>query len=715
MAALVAGVQYGLSSHSNFHENKSLIFVKLTDSAQRAIEDYLRNRGKINQNPTIQFLGNEGKLSFPSTKSSHGNFTFSLSSNQDIEGPQGGFECVQQTGPKNLQSLGTLPCKMRIQANDDVYETTRHRMHVAEENNKNKCTRVIKANEPIGRKVKVKGSVRAVPPSSNTTLGIMPKHREPSVLTTSNQTFKSTPSQKTVLNHLPAHRSPTETQKKLTDVMRRPLKERLIHLLALRPFKRPELYDRITREGIREKEKNVIATVLKQIAFMRDNTYHLHRCVWNDVQEDWPFYTDQEKAMLKRRKPQNLTPPGSSDGGSSGSGQSPNSTHPGSPSTIAAPPSTLLGPKRPGYYQGNDGLPTKRQRISHYRKPDSVYASNVDNTRSNVSSSIGSCLDKKQQRPQKFQHQPQIQSHLQQPNSYVSIKSDLISSSDSDDVNTKIVNKIIKPLDLPPTTTPSHIVHNQSNPSDYQYLQPKPQQEKRLYHDLPKDNKQSIKNIEDENSDTSLIEFETINVGNVNAPIHISTETITPDAQVDKEKEMEQYSESEMCLPFESSSNDKSLNNLANSTVEENFLSFSTSSCNQISRVPSESFQNTENPDYLTCYTKISSAEQRTRYKVDFYAGFKEYRKLLVQVVKIKEQFIQLEEELKNKQNTGNIEGIEAIEHQIRQEYAKRKSVYARYYYLHDKLGHIKKLVSDYDAQIDATSVSNLKTYSMFC
>ena len=71
-------------------------------------------------------------------------------------------------------------------------------------------------------------------------------------------------------------------------------------------------------EGIREKEKNVIATILKQIAFMRDNTYHLLRRVWDDVQEDWPFYTEQEKTMLKRRKPQNLTPPGSSDGGSSG-------------------------------------------------------------------------------------------------------------------------------------------------------------------------------------------------------------------------------------------------------------------------------------------------------------------------------------------------------------------------------------------------------------
>jgi len=59
-------------------------------------------------------------------------------------------------------------------------------------------------------------------------------------------------------------------------------------------------------------------TLLKQVAYMRDNTYHLYRHIWNDVQEDWPFYTEQERTMLRRRKPQNLTPPGSSDGGSSG-------------------------------------------------------------------------------------------------------------------------------------------------------------------------------------------------------------------------------------------------------------------------------------------------------------------------------------------------------------------------------------------------------------
>lgn len=70
--------------------------------------------------------------------------------------------------------------------------------------------------------------------------------------------------------------------------------------------------------------------------------------------------------FLRRRKPQNLTPPGSSDGGSSGSGQSPTSTHPGSPPSSI---SSSCNMKRPGYIDGADGLPTKRKRISHYCKP----------------------------------------------------------------------------------------------------------------------------------------------------------------------------------------------------------------------------------------------------------------------------------------------------------------------------------------------------------
>ena len=75
-------------------------------------------------------------------------------------------------------------------------------------------------------------------------------------------------------------------------------------------------------DGIREKDKKNITGYLKQVSFLKDNTYHLQRHMWNDVSEDWQFYSEQERQCMKRRKPQNLTPP-CSDGSTSSSGHSP--------------------------------------------------------------------------------------------------------------------------------------------------------------------------------------------------------------------------------------------------------------------------------------------------------------------------------------------------------------------------------------------------------
>lgn len=53
-------------------------------------------------------------------------------------------------------------------------------------------------------------------------------------------------------------------------------------------------------DGIREKERSLISTCLKSISVLRENTYYLSRHIWNDVQEDWPFYTEQDRQTLKR-------------------------------------------------------------------------------------------------------------------------------------------------------------------------------------------------------------------------------------------------------------------------------------------------------------------------------------------------------------------------------------------------------------------------------
>ncbi|XP_076231438.1 suppressor of Triplolethal [Calliopsis andreniformis] len=735
MAALVAGVQYGLSSHSNFHENKSLIFVKLTDSAQRAIEDFLRNRNKTSQNPTIQFLGNEGQLSFPSTQSSHGaaGFTFSLSGNQDIEGPQGGFECIQQTGPKSLESLGALPCKMRIQANDDVYETTRHRMAVAEENNKNKCTRVIKANGPdIGRKVKVKTSGRPIPSPSNS------RHRESTSIPTSGSQPRLSSSYKpAVSSNPPAARN--QPEKKVSDVMRRPLKERLIHLLALRPYKKPELYDRINREGIKERERSIMTTILKQVAYMRDNTYQLHRYVWNDVQEDWPYYTEQEKAMLKRRKPQNLTPPGSSDGGSSGSGQSPNSTHPGSPPAITAPPPSLLSSKRPApnYIQGNDGLPTKRQRISRINRSEPMSGSSigVKNGRtagsgggsSSVSvpsvgaggssasgsgggSGVVDSWDQRQhQRDRRGDYRPERTANsdvLRGGGSYGSSKPCLTPTSDSEETSQTVHRDVA--IAGPPSgsnasinTISSHNSHSSvghSNSFGGNRHHPASKSSTLIGADASGNGDHTVVR----SSVPSVVVTDGGSAGSYSAS---SSNGILADRR-DRSDRNDRGRGGDRDRDSKKRSNgtsSNSYNDLASSDYtgnEDNTVT--TSTCNL--DLP-ESPKSSEYPDYLTFYTTISSAEQRRRYKAEFNSDYEEYRRLHAQVAKVSRRFTQLQDRLKQEEASGNWTEYQEIRRQILHEYneTKRDPVHIetkrRFHYLHEKLSHIKRLVLEYDTQ----------------
>ena len=75
-------------------------------------------------------------------------------------------------------------------------------------------------------------------------------------------------------------------------------------------------------DGVKEKDKKNISNILREVSECKSNSFDLKRTMWNDVSEDWPFYTEQDRAALRRRKPQNLTPPGS-DTGSTSSGHSP--------------------------------------------------------------------------------------------------------------------------------------------------------------------------------------------------------------------------------------------------------------------------------------------------------------------------------------------------------------------------------------------------------
>ncbi|KAJ3641546.1 hypothetical protein Zmor_028049 [Zophobas morio] len=583
-----------------------------------------------------------------------------MSSTADMEGPGGSFECVQQTGPPrgSLEVLGSIPYKVRVRANDDVYEATRHRMTIAEENHKNKCTREIKPNEKdIGRKVKLKQNRTSLPPIRRDPPPIqrdsLPKpsyqsnlpSKQPAaaVISSSNGLSNGLGS-----NHVSSSR-PQLNKPSVPDIARRPIKERLIHLLALRPFKKVELHDRITKEGVRE--KNGITSILKQISFMKDNCYHLNRAMWNEVNEEWPFYTESERQMLKRRKPQNLTPPGSSDGGSSGSGQSPTSTHPGSP-----PPITTSSSKRPGYYDNQDGLPTKRQRISHYRKPSEqpTYRSPVENN--------------SQRRP-------------------------VTDSRDASNMNPRSRES--------PTLSNGYSTPNGGYPPSNGYVTP--YADKRNFSDDGDDRKRSC----DSHSLSYGIGREKTFGGGAGDCRNGSPQTGKTDSGYAngapvpngkcKEKERGKYDRV-------TSSSQRSVRVSPDSQSEAIGNNESVGGAMVVSPVRVKSGavdSSSEFPDYLTEYTRIKDAEQRRRFKADFNADYAEYKDLHGIVEKVSRRFVNLESMLK--QEDASSPRFKDLKKQIVREYNENKKdlehqkLKRRFQYLHDKLSHIKRLVLEYD------------------
>ncbi|XP_011328935.1 RNA polymerase II elongation factor Ell [Ooceraea biroi] len=709
--ALVPGVQYGLSSRDKFDQNNCLIFTKLTDSSFRAIQNYVKNRHKCNDKLSIQFLGNEGKFIIPSGQG-HGSavFTFSLSSNQDMEGPQGGFECVQQIGPKSLEGLGAIPYRMRIQANDEVYETTRYRMAVAEENSKNKCTRVIKANGPdIGRKVKVKGTGRTIPPPSSS---YVRGYRElTSIPAASNSQPRTSTNKPAVNSSSNNHSTTTRTpEKKISDLMRRPLKERLIHVLALRPYKKPELYDRINKEGLRERERPVMITILKQVAYMRDNTYHLHRHIWNDVQEDWPFYTEQEKAVLKRRKPQNLTPPGSSDG----SGQSPNSIHAGSPPAITAPPPSLLNNKRPGYHQGNDGLPTKKPRISHYRKPEpisfvaasektssvsSTGAGNYSNNNSGLNVTVGGDRtgDYTVDRSSAYGGNNNSASasggggNSSGATSVADVSDPRQTQQTQRERSGRLDYRVERTANsdvLRGTTGNSVAAITSTSRSSCQISS-------------PNDNGRSSHHQSGNRRDG-------VATGASGAGGPSDTNADRRDRS-DRSRGMREDRESRNRSSF--ASNAATYSSRASTSAVPATYAGSSSNITAMTSPRMEVFEMPWSPDplvcrdYLTNYTTITSVEQKRRYKDDFIADYGDYRTLHSEVVVIAKRFKELYEEYQKQVSLGNEVEQETISKQMVYEYWKIKKDKElmqrrnRFNYLHAKLDHIKQLLAAFEVE----------------
>ncbi|XP_053788242.1 RNA polymerase II elongation factor ELL2-like isoform X2 [Vidua chalybeata] len=107
-------------------------------------------------------------------------------------------------------------------------------------------------------------------------------------------------------------------------VYRRPYRDRVIHLLALRTYKKPELLARLQRDGVMQKDKGTLGKMLQQVANWnpKDNSFSLKEHLFQTLQTDWPGYskTDREnlKLILSRKTAPSQNPTGGSQATSPG-------------------------------------------------------------------------------------------------------------------------------------------------------------------------------------------------------------------------------------------------------------------------------------------------------------------------------------------------------------------------------------------------------------
>ncbi|NXC91853.1 ELL2 factor, partial [Cercotrichas coryphoeus] len=90
----------------------------------------------------------------------------------------------------------------------------------------------------------------------------------------------------------------------------RPIRDRVIHLLALKNYKKPELLARLQREGVVEKDMESLGNILQEVANLdaSENSFSLKEHFFKDIQEDWPGYSESERQMLEVKLFQKTAP-----------------------------------------------------------------------------------------------------------------------------------------------------------------------------------------------------------------------------------------------------------------------------------------------------------------------------------------------------------------------------------------------------------------------
>ncbi|KAJ8363148.1 hypothetical protein SKAU_G00119790 [Synaphobranchus kaupii] len=635
MASLKEDQYYGLScGRVGSGSNVSVFHVKLTDSALRAFEGYRSNKS-LSAHPSIQFSGAQGKICIPRLGSSSEvqTFIFDLSK-VGRDNPQGSFDCIRQyitgDGSVELDRLGGIQDKITVCATNDSYQKARQSMAQAEEETRSRGAIVIKpGGRFIGKKVQV---------------------RKPAAVLTDVAPSRRTPRPVLIAGGGAGRGAGGGAQQ-------RPLRDRLAHLLALKPHRKPELILRLKKDGLTTQDKDSLDTLLQEVANLneRDHTFTLKDVLFKDIQKDWPGYSEGDQQLLSRILKRKLC-------------QSQNSLLvPGD--TPASPP------KEPAYCSPSqkrpagefiDPLANKKPRISHLASKAAAAPPNGKMSSSNGKEARAT--GGAQAAAAVVTSSGDVLGGPQLPLLVIPRPCDLLSDISNDSSHNGArdgpAQEACERLAPPPTARSSTppLLAPPPPAAVSAFLRSKPKKKSKKHKDKEK-SRGKEKGSERERERRRRGGGERRRRG---------------EGEQRKGKQLD--------------SSDGQTNSVPNTSADLNGICKATS-------IPTSSSE-----DYLLKYTAIGSQEQRQVYKNDFNVEYSEYRGLHARIEGITRHFSLLDAELKQLQQ--GTDKFKTIHNQILQEYQKIKKTNPNYSqernrceYLHNKLAFIKRLISEYDQQ----------------
>ncbi|XP_038129469.1 RNA polymerase II elongation factor ELL-like [Cyprinodon tularosa] len=608
MSALREQRCYGLSSGKlNPGSNVSVFHVKLTDSAARAIGSF-HNGKSWSSCPTITFNGNQGRIAIPCSE--NGNeariFTFGVT-NVARNSPHGSFDCVKQRSigaAEELTCLGVIQKKMTVNATDDSYDKARQSLAQAEEETRSRGAIVIKNGARYqGKKVTVRAPAPALAKLTK------PKYSSHSLLNIKRGVSTSRP-----------RKGPCPVSRK-SDIQDRPLRERVMHLLALRPYKRPELILRLQKDGLPEGDKDLLDSVIMEVGQLsnRDSTFALKDGLYKELQKDWPGYTSGDQQLLKRILVRRLFQPQQNlltvpEAQVSPLRETPNS------SPAHRPKHSLLD-------ESPEPLASKKPRISLLSRKSASENSRRRSSKQGTRTDAGAKAEEEQN------------NSLDPKRLFESLSA--VCQQEAE------VAKRLEPKDSP-------------------------QEE-------PKDQNEQQKPRSDGPPPPLMVP-------------DLSRHAVRKKKSKHKDQEKDGWRDGKERRKEKSCSSDYSCKD--------------PSECKESSGLfdSNEPQADAVTADYLSKYVVISSQNQRQSYKQDFNKEYSEYRDLHARIDSVTQQFMELDTQLKQLHQESH--KYKTVRNKILQEYRKIKKSNPNYNqdkvrceYLHNKLAHIKKLISDFDQQ----------------